>query len=78
MLLIIPISLISVPTSPWMANGGAAVFFLALSLLFISVGRWLKSTFWYLAGAFWCCLCLAQLYFAHRLIWNMTHLPSVN
>jgi hypothetical protein len=71
------LTFISIPTSPWMANGGAAVFFLGLGLLFISVGRWLKSKFWYLAGAVWCCLCFVQLYFAHRLIWNMTHFPTV-
>jgi len=72
------LSFISIPTSPWMVNGGAAIGFLAFGLIFIVVGRWLKSTFWYLAGAFYCCACLAQLYFAHRLIWAATHPPTVN
>ncbi len=72
------LSFISISASPWMVNGGAAVFFLSLGPLFILVGRWLKSRFWYLVGALFCCLCLAQLYFAHRLIWSMTHFPTVN
>ena len=72
------LSFISMPTSPWMVNGGAAVGFLAIGLLFIAVGRWLKSTFWYLAGTLFCCFCLIQLYIAHRLIWALTHPPTVN
>jgi len=58
-----------------MANGGAAILFLAMGVGSILAGRRLKSTIMYMCGALMCCLCVAQLYIAHHMIESLSR-PS--
>ena len=67
--------LVLLPTSVWTANGGAAILFVVVGLVFLLIGKRLKSRFWYLMGALFCVACLAQLYLAHRMISSIAPLP---
>jgi hypothetical protein len=53
------VGLVLLPTSVWTANGGAAILFLVVVLVFLLTGKRLKSRFWYLMGR--CSVVLALL-----------------